>query len=101
MEAVSGSVINPHGCTYSGILILLDLQVVGSSGDGSLLPNIPKCQCLIIAYNQSIDIGVLSLREPERDPSVSKITMFREYPHRRFQPSHNYPAPLQERITWL
>jgi hypothetical protein len=49
--------------TRTGILILLDLQVIGSSGDWGLLPNIPKCQCLIIAYDQCVDIGVLSLRE--------------------------------------
>ena len=61
---LAGRNIVDYSVALPGILILLDLQVVRSTGYGSLLPNVPKCQCLIIAHIQSVDIGVLSLREP-------------------------------------
>ena len=56
---LAGRNIVDYSVALPGILILLDLQVVGSGGDGSFLPNIPKGQCLIIAYIQTVDVGIL------------------------------------------
>lgn len=56
---LAGRNIVDYSVALPGILILLDLKVVGCGGNGIFLPNIPKGQCLIIAYIQTVDVGIL------------------------------------------
>ena len=89
---LAGNAVIAAATAFTGILILLDLQVICGKSRRCRLPGISIGQSPIISDIQSVDVCILIFREPEGRSSGLKYPtiLFQGYPRRRCWPC---PAP--------